>query len=211
MAVRIKFDDTHNIIPPTFVLANRSGSKFGTIPAYDVEYTNDFNSFDILSFKVSKYDNEKEYHLWDKIQDFKLVWCKEYDEWFEISVDLEESSDTVKSIEAKSLSECELSQINLYGIEINTEDDINREDYIPTILFDPENKDGSLLHRVMEKIPHYKVVHVDTSIKNIQRTFSFNGISIYDAFQEIAEEINCIFVFNNGTNHEGKIAREISI
>lgn len=211
MAVRIKFDDTYNIIPPTFVLANRSGSKFGTIPAYDVEYTNDFNSFDILSFKVSKYDNEKEYHLWDKIQDFKLVWCKEYDEWFEISVDLEESSDTVKSIEAKSLSECELSQINLYGIEINTEDDISREDYIPTVLFDSENKDGSLLHRIMEKIPNYKIAHVDTSIKNIQRTFSFNGISIYDAFQEIAEEINCIFVFNNGTNHEGKIAREISV
>lgn len=211
MAVRIKFDSTHNVIPPTFVLANRSGIKFGVIPAYDIEYINNFNSYDELSFKVSRYNDNKEYYLWDKLQDFKLIWCREYDEWFEISVELDEGNDIIKNIEAKSLSECELSQINLYGIEINTEDDISREDYIPTILFDPENKDGSLLHRVMEKIPHYKIAHVDTSIKNIQRTFSFNGISIYDAFQEIAEEINCIFVFNNGTNHDGKIAREISV
>lgn len=27
MAVRIRFDNTHNIIPPTFVLANRSGEN----------------------------------------------------------------------------------------------------------------------------------------------------------------------------------------
>lgn len=211
MAVRIKFDNTHNVIPPTFVLANRSGIKFGIIPAYDIEYINNFNSYDELSFKVSRYNDNKEYCLWDKLQDFKLIWCREYDEWFEISVELDEGNDIIKNIEAKSLSECELSQINLYGIEINTEDDISREDYIPTVLFDSENKDGSLLHRIMEKAPHYKIVHVDTSIKNIQRTFSFNGISIYDAFQEIAEEINCIFVFNNGTNHDGKIAREISV
>ena len=36
MAVRIKFDSTHNAIPPTLVLATRSGKKIGSIPAYNI-------------------------------------------------------------------------------------------------------------------------------------------------------------------------------
>lgn len=211
MGTRIKFDSTHNVISPTFVLASRSGKKLGTIPACNIRYVNQFNAYDELSFNVFKYDNGKEYHLWNKLQDFKLMWCKEYDTWFEINVELDEEKDTVKNVTARSLGECELSQINLYGIEINTEDDISRDDYIPTVLFDEKNKGGSLLHRIMEKAPHYKISHVDISIKNIQRTFSFGGVSIYDAFKEIAKEINCIFVINNGTNSDGKIAREISV
>lgn len=211
MAVRIRFDSTHNVIQPTFVLASRNGAKLGNITAHDIEYGDDFNSYDDLKFQVNKYDNGELCILWDKIQDFKLIWCREYDTWFEISVETKEDNDTLKYIEAKSLGECETSQICLYGIEINTEDDISREDYKPTILYDPQNPDASLLHRIMEKIPNYTIKHVDTSIKTIQRTFSFNGTSIYDAFQEIAQEINCIFVFNNGSTSNGKIAREISV
>ena len=211
MAVRIKFDNTYNVIQPTFVLASRNGTKLGAIHVHDIEYGDNFNSCDELKFQVNKYDNNQKLGLWDKLQDFKLVWCREYDTWFEISVETKEDNDSVKNIEAKSLGESETSQILLYGIEINTEDDISRDDYKPTILYDVSNPDASLLHRIMEKIPNYKIKHVDTSIKNIQRTFSFDGTSIYDAFQEIAEEINCIFVFNNGTNSDGKIAREISV
>ena len=211
MAVRIKFDSTYNVIQPTFVLASRNGEKLGTIPAHDIEYGDNFNSYDELKFQVDKFNNGKECHLWDKLQNFKLVWCREYDTWFEISVEVKEDDSLVKDIEAKSLGECETSQIYLYGIEINTEDDISRDDYKPTILYDPQNPDAYLLHRIMEKIPNYTIKHVDTSIKTIQRTFSFDGTTIYDAFQEIAQEINCIFVFNNGTTSDGKIAREISV
>lgn len=211
MAVRIRFDNTHNIIPPTFVLANRSGEKYGTVPASNIRYGDSFNSYGELSFDVYKYQDGKEYHLWNKLQNFKLLWCREYNTWFEITVAIDESNDLVKNIEAKSLGECETSQIMLYGIEINTEDDISRDDYKPTILYDPNNKDASLLHRIMEKAPNYKISHVDTSIKTIQRTFSFDGISLYDAFQEIAKEINCIFIFNNGVTSDGKIAREINV
>ena len=161
MAVRIRFDNTHNIIPPTFVLANRSGEKYGIVPASNIRYGDNFNSYGELSFDVYKYQNGKEYHLWNKLQNFKLLWCREYNTWFEITVAIDESNDLVKNIEAKSLGECETSQIMLYGIEINTEDDISRDDYKPTILYDPDNKDASLLHRIMEKAPNYKISHVD--------------------------------------------------
>lgn len=211
MAVRIKFDNTHNVIQPTFVLANRNGKKLGTVPAENIRVTDNFNSYFETVFSVNKYNNNVEYKLWDQLVNFKLLWCREWDVWFELSVEIEEENDTIKHISAMSLGEAELSQINLYGIEINTETDIERDDYEPTVLFDKSNSNASLLNRIMEKAPHYKLKHVDASIMNIQRTFSFDGVCIYDAFQEIATEINCIFIIDSGTTSEGKIAREISV
>lgn len=211
MAVRIKFDNTHNVIQPTFVLATRAGYKLGTIPATNISISDNFNSSFELEFQVNQTDNGQKYHLWDKISDFKLVWCREWDVWFEMYVSVQDDNETVKDVSCISLGEAELSQINLYNIEINTEDDIARDDYVPTILYNEENAKGSLLDRIMEKAPHYKIKHVDASIAKLQRTFTFDGKSLYDAFQEIAEELDCIFVIDSGTDDDGSISRSVSV
>lgn len=211
MAVRIKFDNTHNVIQPTFVLATRAGHKLGAIPATHISVSDSFNSCFELEFQVNQSENGVKYHLWDKLTDFKLVWCKEWDVWFEMYVSTRDDNETVKSISCVSLGEAELSQINLYNIEINTEDDIAREDYSPTVLYNKDKPEASLLNRIMEKAPHYKITHVDASIAKIQRTFTFNGASLYDAFQNIAEEINCIFVIDSGTDDNGNISRSIAV
>lgn len=211
MAVGIKFDNTHNVIQPTFVLATRAGHKLGSIPATNISVSDSFNSCFELEFQVNQSDNGKKYHLWDKITDFKLVWCREWDVWFEMYVSIQDDNDTVKNVSCISLGEAELSQINLYNIEINTEDDIARDDYSPTVLYKQDKPEASLLHRIMEKAPHYSIRHVDASIANIQRTFTFNNISLYDAFQDIAEEIDCIFVIDSGTADDGSISRSISV
>lgn len=211
MAVKIKFDSSHNIISPTFVLAARNGHKYGVIPAVNISVSDTFNSNFELQFQVYKEDNGKNCRLWEDIVNFQLVWCPEWDVWFEIYVSIQDDNASVKDINCVSLGEAELSQINLYNIEINTEDDIAREDYEPTVLFNPEHPSASLLHRMMEKVPHYSVRHVDAGIAGIQRTFSFDGSSLYDAFQEVAEEINCIFVIDSGTADDGTIARAIHV
>lgn len=149
--------------------------------------------------------------FWEQIKDFKLAWAREWNILFEIYVELNEADETIKNISAKSLGEVELSQIKLYNIEINTETDIEREDYEPTILFDESNAGTSLLNRIMEKAPHYKIRHVDSSIANIQRTFEFNNTTIYDAFQRIAEEIDCLFVIRCYLDADGKVVREINV
>lgn len=211
MAMKIKFDNTYNVIQPTFVLATRSGHKLGTIPATNISISDNFNSSFELEFDVYKNDNGQQYHLWNKLTDFKLVWCREWDVWFEMYVTTQAENSTVKNINCVSLGEAELSQINLYNIEINTEDDIARDDYIPTIIYNPSRPEGSLLHRIMEKAPHYTISHVDSRIAKMQRTFSFDGDSLYDVFQQIAEELDCIFVIDSGTNDDGSISRSISV
>lgn len=211
MAVRIKFDNTHNVIQPTFVLATRSGKKLGVIQAENVQISDSMNTYFDLNFQVQKENNGEICPLWDKIEDFKLLWCREWDIWFEIYVETSEENNTVKNINAISLGEAETSNTKLYEIEINTETDISRDDYVITVLFNEENPKGSLLNRIMEKVPHYSIGHVDVSLINIQRTFTFDNKSLYDAFQEIAKEINCIFVFNSGSDENGKPKREINV
>lgn len=211
MAVKIKFDNNYNALPPTFVLATRNGTKLGPVPAVNIQLADNMNSYFELEFRVYKEDNGAEYALWDSLVDFKLLWCPEWDVWFEITVELAEEDGTYKNVSAVSLGEAELSQINLYTIEINTETDIMRDDYVPTVLYNEDKPEASLLNRIMEKAPHYIIKHVDEGIAHIQRTFTFDGTSLYDAFQEIAEEIDCIFIINSGSNDDGSIERSISV
>lgn len=211
MAIKIQFDNTHNVVWPTFVLATRSGRKLGSIQASEIQLGDNLNSYFDLNFRVYRYDNGIECRLWDDIKDFKLLWCREWDVWFEIYVEINEESDIVKNVSARSLGEAELSQINLYGIEINTESDIARDDYVPTVLYDADKPEASLLNRILEKAPHYSIKHVDYSITGIQRTFTFDGSTIYDALQEIAQEIDCIAIINSGSNADGSIERSISM
>lgn len=211
MAVKIEFDVSNNVQSPTLILATKSGEKIGVISAYDIKFTDNLNSYSKISFMAEKSKNKIK-NIWDNIKDYKLVWCKEWDLWFEIYIDINESNDIIKSVVGKRLGEMELSQIMLFNIEINTENDISREDYInPTLLYNIENHSESLLHRIMEKAKHYEITHVDSTIAKLQRTFSFDEISIYDALQEISEEIGCLFVFPSHSDENGKIARTIEV
>lgn len=129
MAIDIKFDLVNNPEPPTIILANRNGNKLGQLKVNteSIELVDKFNDASEFSFTVNKYIDEKLTPLWDKIVDFKLVYCQEWDCWFEISVELDEATETVKTVFCTQLGQAELSQIMLYNIEINTEDDIARD------------------------------------------------------------------------------------
>lgn len=213
MSAKIKLNSFDELKMPTLVLMTKSGEKIGVVKAYDFIFKDCLNDCSEISFSVSKEENGVKNNLWDDITDFKNIWIKEYKMWFEITVDISEENEVVKNVSGKSLFESELSQIELYNIEINTEDDIAREDYKePTVLWNTDKKEISLLNRLMEKAPHYQVIHVDNTIKNIQRTFEFDDVSLYDAFQKIAEEINCIFIFGNSIDDDlGGIPRTISV
>lgn len=211
MAVTIKFDRQCMPIPPTLVLCTKNAHRLGKLPAYNITYADSMNAASEIVGRVNKFNNSQRYKYWEAIKDFRLVWCKEWNRLFEISVEVEDKSGLTKTFSGVSLGEAELGQIMLHGIEINTEDDIARDDYVVTTLYNAENHAASLLNRITEKAPHYRIAYVADSIKNIQRTFSFDNTSIYDAFQEIAEEINCYFDINVGFAEDGSINRTIAV
>lgn len=210
--MKINFDINNNPENPTLILAHRDGRKIGELVAENIVVRDSMINPSEISFKIRKFLNGKKNVLWDKIIDFKLLWYKEADLWFEIYVEIEETNETVKNVSCTQLGQAELSQIMLFNIEINTENDIARDDYIiPTVLYNPEHPEASLLHRIGEKAEHYTILHVDDSIKNIQRTFTFDGISIIDAYSQIAEEIGCLFEYHSNSDENGKLCRSYSV
>lgn len=193
------------IRPLHIILGNKNLEKFGeivNIPADSITYHPQFSAVDELSFNVYRERNGEIENLWNKIIDFKTVYVKEYDEWFEITVGTGESEkNTKKLITAKSLCEAELGQVILHDIEINTEGDIAREEYTePTIFYNHDKKDSSLLNRIFEKVPGYTIAHVDETLLKIQRSFSIDGTSVYDFLTTtLSQEIGCIFLFDSNT------------
>lgn len=183
----------------TVVLSDRNHFHKGQIINIDdFVYKANFNSADEISFTIYKEADGRKERLWNDITDFRLVWIKELDEYFEIYVNISESSNLIKKVTGTSLCEAELSQTLLRDVEINSESDIAREDYVITKFYNPDNPKGSLLHRVLEKVPHYYIKHVDTSLVNIQRTFSIDNVSIYDFLVgDCSEQFNCLFQFNS--------------
>lgn len=213
MSIKISFNGNNVPELPIMVLAKKNGEKLGVLNTItNIVLSDSMSDTSEMSFTVHKEMDGVKCQLWDEIKDFRLVWCVEWNKWFSIEVKLTESSETVKDVTAYSLGEYELSQILLFDTEINTEDDINREDYVlPTVLYDSLHPERSLLHRVLEKAPHYRVAHVDTSIQNLQRTFSFNNTPIKSAFNEVAEEIGCLFTYDISIDENGQLDRTISV
>lgn len=211
---KLRMDTSGNVEDISFVLAKKNGDKLGNITNVDNIVTkHSMKEASEFIFAAHKKIGDSIIKCWNAIKDFKLVWIPEWDMWYEITVEVNEKDENIKNVSGKTLGEAELSQIMLYGIEINTETDISRDDYkIPTTFYNPDHPEASLMDRLLtDKAPHYKVNHIDKSLMNLQRTFTFDDTSIYDALQEIAEELDCLFIFGCGSDENGKPERTISV
>ena len=211
---KLRMDTSGNVEDISFVLARKNGDKLGNIPnTENVVTKHSFKEASEFTFAAHKKMNNNVFKYWDELKDFKLVWIPEWDMWYEATVEINEKDDNIKNVSGKTLGEAELSQIMLYGIEINTETDIARDDYeIPTTFYNSDHPEASLMNRLLdEKAPHYTIKHIDKSLMNLQRTFTFDDISLYDAFQEISEELDCLFVFGCGSDENDKPERTISV
>lgn len=217
----IRFDSEHKIQDFTFILSLRNHQHLGQLRNIDpdsVDCKINMNAANEISLTIYKYNNiemanwnsnnselnqgvqiEYEEPLWDEITDFKFIYVKELDEYFEITVEKSDEESLYKTITGTDASVVELSQTNIYNLEINSELDIAREDYVePTRFYYPEKPECSLLHRALYKLPQYSITHVDASLATMQRTFSVNGTDVYSFLTgEVAEEFDCLFAFDS--------------
>ena len=195
-----RLSKNNEIIPLHFILGNRQQNKFGEINnIFNVNYHPQLQTSEI-NFSIYKTVNGEECRLWDEIINRRLLWVKEYDEWFEIYVDIDDSEKvTKKNVKGINLCQAELSQVDTPVIEINTEEDISRDDYEVSVFYNPNNKKASTLHRLLNKAPNYTIKHVDTTLHSIKKTFSISeGNKLYDFLTgTISEEIGCLFLFDS--------------
>lgn len=199
---KLKPDLFHELEMPIVVLSTKYHKHLGTIENIDpssMEVLFRMNAAQEIYFNVYKELDGHTCTLWDSLVDLKYIYIPDYEEYYEISVSLNENDQTIKQISGTSACEAELSQRLLRDFECNTESDILRENYAPTIFYDPENQDSSLLHRILrDKCPDYTIRHVDSTLSQIQRVFSCDKTSVYDFLTgDIAEEIGCLFQFDS--------------
>lgn len=215
MSMKINFDASGNPEVPIMALVDQSEKHIGAISNFtELKIQDNLKEASTLSFTLHKSLNDKEYKYWNDVKNFRLIYIPDWDKYFVMKITINEDNEIQKQIEATSLQKTELGQLLLHNVEINTETDISRDDYIKTVLYNPGNFKGSLINRLIkDKASNYTVLHVDDSIKNIQRSFSFDDTSIYDAFQSISEEIDCIFIFGERADDDTttSIPRTISV
>lgn len=61
-------------------------------------------------------------------------------------------------------------------------------------------KHASLLHRVLEKAPHYSILYVADTLEKLKTVheFTFDGTDILSALKDtIADDFHCVFIFNS--------------
>lgn len=197
---KFTYDMFDTITPPTLILSTKYHKHLGNIVNAQ-SVTNEFNmaSHQEISFDVYKEIDGVKCELWDQLIDFKYLYVPEHNEYYELQVDIDETDKTVKHVVGVSASERELSQKYLRDFHVNDETDILRDDYVPTVFYNYQNPDASLLDRVLhDKGQSWTIEHVDSSIADIQRTFTADNTTIYDFLMNtVAKEIGCLFLFNS--------------
>lgn len=244
---KVLFNSQGLIETPTLLLQHKNFETIGNGGITNVSgltYKNNFNDANEISFKIHKFNNGIKHPLWDQLVDFRIIYMPELKERFQIAVSVneEDPDDLSKSVTGTALCESELSNINLHGVQINTETDMTNDLYdenFPTVLYrDPDDYDSednlkiwakskydylkdktaypttasviarkkyilthaSLLHRVLEKAPHYSIAHVDSTLRELSTVheFTFDGTDTLSALKnDIAEAYHCLFSFNS--------------
>lgn len=189
----------------TVVLSNRAHEHLGILHNIDqtsVNITTDMINGNQISFDVYKEMDGEVEPLWDKIVDLKYIFVPELNDgvgdYLSITSNLSDSLAEKKSITAMSAGILELSQ-TLISMEVNTEADILREDYVePTLFYNPEKPEASLLNRILYKLPQWSIGHVDYQLQFLQRTFSVADTSVWDFLSgDVATQFECLFVIDS--------------
>lgn len=220
----IEKDSAGQPITPIVILANKSGKKIGVLNIDEstldikVEFEDSLILLSEMSCDVHKYINTYKNPLWEDVKDFKLLFIplrvphiKARGIWYEIEVEIDESDDTVKHLTGTLAQYAELSQSSNYEVEIRTQADIDRDDYVDTVFYDPDKPEASIVNRVLkDKAQHYSIGHVDQSLWNVKRTFSFSGTEVVKCLKDVAEEVDCIIVFGESDQDDLEFHRTIS-
>ena len=204
-----------DIVKPLVFLCNKNLTRIGRLnPVNDLNISVNYNAADEISLSLPKYVQENKVFLYDKIEDLSVIEVKNgFDDesrYFEVGMDEKDTGAIVKSITGKELGYAELSQ-KLVTLEINTDADIALDDYVPTVLYNSDNKKGSLLDRLLSYAPDYEVGHVDDTVAGLQRTFSWSDSYMDACLNDICEELDCIYTITVGLDENDKVIKRINI
>lgn len=200
---------------PQFFLCEVDKEKICKLEATNRKASLKFNSLSELSFDVARVYNdvvtgETRYNpFFDKIEALRLILVENVG-YFELQGPemIGDGVEEKKSCTAYSL-EYILSQKFLTNFNVNTGkvdslevlNATNPDKIVPIVLYDPTNKNLSLLHLALEKVYGWRIGHVDKQLQTLSRQFEIERESVYDfLMNEVCEKFNCYVVFDTFEN-----------
>ena len=104
--MKLKYDEYSNKLQsPIIVLTTKNYKKLGVINNIVPTIFCDLINANEISFRVYKEIDGKKCKLWDKINNLKLIWVKELNEYFEINVTPNDDKEEYKDIELTNYKE----------------------------------------------------------------------------------------------------------
>lgn len=186
-------------IVPDFILCKANKERIGALQC--TAKSADFKYKDLDEIHFTTYlniDNEKNPY-YEAIDIMKYILLPDIG-FFSISDCTMKSEGTefeYKEVTAKSY-ECLLAQkyIDTFSINMGNVDSIDGCQF-----YNIADKSHSLLHLLLEKCPDWKVGHIDTALKTMQRSFEVDRQDIYSfLMNDIATAFECTFEFDTLTN-----------
>lgn len=184
-----------NFDTPAIMLAKKDKTIVGSVDYTDLCFTFNLNAFQTVTFKIYRELDGKIQKYFDSFEDGMLIVIPGIS-WYEIHVETDTDNSVItKAVTGTSL-ECKLCDKRLFDFQVNS-DDFEDDDYARTTFYNPLNTKKSLLNRVLNVTPNWKVGHVDQSLMDMQRTFDESDIDVYSFLTgNVAEAFNCLFVFD---------------
>ena len=201
---------------PDIYLCETDKTKICKLDVNNLEGSFKFNSVSELTFDVSRVYNDlltgesKVFQYYDKVESIRLVYLENFG-YFELQGP-ELVGDGIKEIKSctaysleytlstKYLSDFYINTGEIGSVEVTYAEDHNQE-IIPVTLYNPNNKELSLLHLILNGVYGWKIGHVDDSLQTLSRQFDIDRESIYDfIMNEICERFNCYVIFDTIDN-----------
>lgn len=196
--MQLTYDPFGNAIKPPMYLGEVDAATINGVPNYDLHGTFRFNDVSEISFKsparyTDGFGDDIESPVYSKLNLFRKIKLNGFGV-FEIT-DCEEVTDgvsTYKSITARSAeNEFTRKKVTL-EINMGTETSIDS-----VVLYNPHDKEHSLMHLVMSKLPHWSYGYVDPALASRQRSFDIEDRDVYSFLnQDVAKTYGIIFTYD---------------
>ncbi len=197
--MKINRDYFDNPIIPEFVLCKANKERIGVIQCSEKTAEVKYNDLNEIAFTTYRNINDERNPYYDAIDIMKYILLPDIG-FFSIAdctIQSEGTEDEYKQVTARSY-ECLMGQKYLETFLINQ----GITGSIDNVQFyNPNDVDKSLLHRILEKCPDWTIGHVDTGLKQLERSFEIDRQDIYSFLTtDVADAFGCIFCFDTLTN-----------
>ncbi len=199
MKLKLKHDFFDRPVVPSYLLCKSNKERIGVIQCTAKTIAVKFNSMDEINFTTYLYINGEKNRYYNDIDVLKYILLPDIGFFAIDSVQVQSEGTELehKEVTAKSY-ECLLGQkyLDVFSVNMGTTGSIDGVQ-----LYNMAEPAKSLLHIALEKCPDWRIGHIDTALRTMQRSFEITKQDVYTFLTtDVSEAFECIFLFDTLNN-----------